>query len=80
MGRIGRFLARIWLAMACLLALSLAVPAFAAKPVASKTILVDTMNKKSPADAAIGKNCISCHGPEDDPGIYGEWKKSTHAA
>lgn len=80
MGRIGRFLAQIWLAMACLLALSLAVPALAAKPVANKTVLVDSTNKKSPADAAVGKNCISCHGAEDDPGIYGEWKKSSHAA
>src|SRR5512133_3190375 len=80
MRRTGRLITQIWVALACLLALSLALPAFAATPAASKTVRVDNMIKKSPADSAIGKNCLSCHGAEDDPGIYGEWKKSTHAA
>ena len=80
MRRIGRFAAPMGWAIACLLSLSLAVPAFAVDKTAVKKVAADQMIKKSPADAAIGKNCISCHGAEDDPGIYGEWKKSTHAA
>ena len=80
MRRIGRFAAPIGWAIACLLSLSLAVPAFAVNQTAAKKVGADQMIKKSPADAAIGKKCISCHGAEDDPGIYGEWKKSTHAA
>ena len=38
------------------------------------------MNKKSVADAAIGKNCLSCHDKDEDPGIYAQWKGSKHAA
>lgn len=38
------------------------------------------MNKKSAADAAIGKNCLSCHDKDEDPGIYAQWKGSKHAA
>ena len=37
-------------------------------------------NTKSDADAAIGQKCLKCHGPDDDPGIYKEWKSSAHAA
>jgi hydroxylamine dehydrogenase len=80
MRRIGRFAAPMGWAIACLLSLSLAVPALAIDKTAAKKVGADQMIKKSPADAAVGKKCISCHGAEDDPGIYGEWKKSTHAA
>ena len=38
------------------------------------------MNKKSATDAAIGKNCLSCHDKDEDPGIYAQWKGSKHAA
>jgi hypothetical protein len=60
----------VWWTIACLFALLFASPALSA----------DTVAKKSAADVAVGKKCLSCHGPEEDPGIYGEWKKSSHAA
>ncbi len=58
-------------ALACLLMLGLASPTWAANPVAAL---------KSAADTAIGQKCLSCHGPALEPGIYGEWKNSAHAA
>ena len=58
-------------AVACLLTLSLTPSAWAAEPVASA---------KTAADVALGKKCLTCHGPDDQPGIYAEWKGSAHAA
>jgi len=60
----------VW-ALACLLTLSLASPAWAADAVVAT---------KTAADTAAGKKCLTCHGPEDQPGIYAEWKASSHAA
>jgi hypothetical protein len=60
----------VW-ALACLLMLSLASPAWAADAV---------VPTKTAADTAIGKKCLTCHGPDDQPGIYAEWKSSPHAA
>jgi len=77
-------MARIFLAFACLLSMMFAGPDSAADVAGKKAVTetkkvaVDRMNKKSAADAAIGKKCLTCHGAADDPGIYGEWKKSTH--
>ena len=78
MGRSGRLGAHVLWALVCFL-MMLTGPAFAADPVAKK-VSAERVNKKSPADAAIGKKCLTCHNKEDDPGIYGEWKRSTHAA
>ena len=72
------------LAMASLVTLVFAGQAFAADSSAKKAAAepkkaaVERINKKSPADAAIGKKCLSCHDAENDPGIYGEWKQSAH--
>ncbi len=38
----------------------------------------DAKVKKSATDIAIGKECVSCHA-DDNPGLVGEWKKSSHA-
>lgn len=81
-----RFGSHLLWALACLFAMVFAGTAFAADTptkkisVASKTATPDRMNKKSAADAAIGKKCLSCHDQDSDPGIFVEWKKSTHAA
>ena len=72
----------LWV-ITCLMALLLGNAALAATPsgvLASKQASSKPVSTKSPADTASGKKCLSCHGPEDDPGIYGEWKKSSHAA
>ena len=75
---ISRNLARLLAACALVLAPALAVHGYAAqaadKPSAAPAV------KKSAADVAMGKKCLSCHGAEDDPGIYGEWKQSAHFA
>ena len=78
MRRSVRFVIHLLWALVCAM-MMLASPAFAADPVAKK-VSAERTNKKSPADAAIGKKCLTCHNKEDDPGIYGEWKRSTHAA
>jgi hypothetical protein len=63
----------------CLCIWTFATPTYAADAVKSQAA-VSKVTKKSAADVAMGKKCLSCHGPGDDPGIYGEWKKSTHAS
>lgn len=57
-------------ALACLLTLSLATPVWAADAPSTP---------KTAAEAALGKKCLTCHGPDDQPGIYAEWKGSSHA-
>ena len=73
-----RSVTQLFWALACLFVWAFATPTFAAEA-AKKSVSATTLIKKSAADTAMGKKCLSCHGAEDDPGIYGEWKKSTHA-
>jgi len=40
----------------------------------------DAVPVKSADDAARGQKCLTCHGPDDQPGIYTEWKNSAHAS
>ncbi len=68
----------LW-ALTCLLVWTFAIPSFATEA-GKKAVPASSAIKKSSADTAMGKKCLGCHGAEDDPGIYGEWKKSTHAA
>jgi hypothetical protein len=68
----------LWL-LTCLFVRICAAPSYAAQA-SKKEAAASTSVKKSAADTAMGKQCLSCHAPEDDPGIYGECKKSTHAA
>ena len=57
----------LWVLL-CLFVWAFAAPAFAAE---SGKIQAKPLVKKSAADTAMGKKCLSCHGAEDDPGIYG---------
>jgi hypothetical protein len=77
MTRLVRSLLHIFLLLGMLLAAT--HPALAADKPAAKKVAATPVVKKSAADTAMGKKCLSCHGAEDDPGIYGEWKKSAHS-
>ena len=68
----------LW-ALSCLFVWAFAPPSFAAET-AKKVTTSAPLAKKTAADTAMGKKCLGCHGAEDDPGIYAEWKKSSHAA
>ena len=80
MQRVSRFTAQLlWLVLILLIA-PLANSAFGATPAPKKAVVAATpMPTKSPADAAIGKKCLTCHSADVSPGIYGEWKTSSHA-
>ena len=73
MQRVSRFTAQLlWLVLILLIA-PLANPAFGATPAPKKAVVAATpMPTKSPADAAIGKKCLTCHSADVSPGIYGD--------
>ena len=63
-----RSMAHFLWALTCLFIWAFATPSFAADA-AKKATPAATVVKKSAADTAMGKKCLSCHGAEDDPGI-----------